>query len=540
MISEEAQELLRYLRALVFDVKINEESLDKFKEDDNFSELDKMIRTIRTSATELRVGNLSYEIIGKGYLLGSIKSLQASLRNLTWKTKAIALGDFSQSVDFLGEFSDAFNSMTRKLESSIQEINEAREHFELVFNTIPDATIITSIDEGNLIAYNKTFLEVFQYTEQEIMDEHTDVFKLYSGQEQRGLLLDKLEKEGFSENLEITFQNKNKEKIIGLISSRIIKVEGKAHILSVIRDITALKEVERKLRESEERHRLLADNAADVIWTMDLHGQRTYVSPSVEKLRGFSAQEVMKQTDEELLCPESLILMQKGLKLASEKVGSQQTLNPFRGEFEQPCKEGSTIWVETTVSGIYNEEGRFIGMLGVDRDIAERKKMEAEIRQLSVTDKLTQLYNRLKTDETLERELERSARSEIPFSLILLDIDHFKSVNDNFGHQVGDSVLVELANILKNNVRSMDVSGRWGGEEFLIILPETDKEGAMLVAEKLRMSIDQNSFARAGKITASFGVSVYNKDPSPETIVSRADSALYKAKEKGRNRVEFL
>lgn len=540
MISEDERGLLKYLKALVSDVKIKEAMPEKFKEDDDFLELDKMIRTIRRSAHELGVGNLSYEIKGKGYVIGSLKNLEASLRNLTWKTQAIASGDFSQSVHFLGEFSDAFNRMTRKLESSIQEIKEAREHFELVFETIPDATIITSIDEGNLIAFNKAFLDITQYSEQEIKDQKINIFNLYINQEQRTFLLDKLEKDGFSQNLEIAFQNKNGGKIISLVSSRIINIEGKDHILSVIRDITTLKEIERKLIESEERHRLLADNAADVIWTMDLHGQRTYVSPSVEKLRGYSSEEVKKQTFEELLCPDSLIIMQNGLMLTSEKVGSDRTLNPFRGEFEQPCKDGSTVWVETTVSGIYNEEGNYIGMLGVDRDIAERRKMEEEIRRLLITDKLTQSYNRLKTDETLEKEFERSNRTKIPFSVILLDIDHFKSVNDTFGHLAGDTVLVELADILKNNVRSIDIVGRWGGEEFLIILPETDNNGVTLLAEKLRTIIDQNNFTKAGKITASFGVATYNRDALPENIVSQADAALYKAKENGRNRVEHF
>jgi len=166
--------------------------------------------------------------------------------------------------------------------------------------------------------------------------------------------------------------------------------------------------------------------------------------------------------------------------------------------------------------------------------------MEEEIRRLSVTDKLTQIYNRLKLDETLEKEWNRSKRTEVSFSLMIMDIDHFKIVNDTFGHQVGDIVLVELANILKMNVGSVDVVGRWGGEEFLIILPEISKDGAVLLAEKLRTLIYEKVFTKAGMITASFGVSSYNKDISPEIIVSRADMALYKAKKNGRNRVEFL
>jgi len=383
-------------------------------------------------------------------------------------------------------------------------------------------------------------LEISQYTEAEIVEMNLKAFDIYANEEQRMLLLEKLRNFGFSQNMEIEFQNRNNDKMIGLLSSKIIKIEGKDHILSVIRDITPLKKIEKKLQESEERHRLLADNAADVIWTMDLAGKFTYVSPSVQKLRGYSVEEVLQQSQEELLCPGSLMYMQKGLENAIRSVQNNQPFNVFRGELEQPCKDGSTVWTETTVSGIYNEEGKFRGMLGVSRDISERKSMEEEIRRLSVTDKLTQIYNRLKLDETLEKEWNRSKRTEVSFSLMIMDIDHFKIVNDTFGHQVGDIVLVELANILKMNVGSVDVVGRWGGEEFLIILPEISKDGAVLLAEKLRTLIYEKVFTKAGMITASFGVSSYNKDISPEIIVSRADMALYKAKKNGRNRVEFL
>jgi signal transduction histidine kinase len=110
-------------------------------------------------SAELGNGNISHEIKGKGYVLGSMKNLQASLQNLTWITKTIAAGDFSQRVHFLGDFSDALNSITAKLESSIHEIEEARSHFEMVFQTIPDATVITTVAEGTLIAYNRAFME---------------------------------------------------------------------------------------------------------------------------------------------------------------------------------------------------------------------------------------------------------------------------------------------------------------------------------------------------------------------------------------------
>ena len=116
----------------------------------------------------------------------------------------------------------------------------------------------------------------------------------------------------------------------------------------------------------------------------------------------------------------------------------------------------------------YDEENEFKEMLGVTRDITEIVKLRDEIIKLSETDKLTQLYNRYKPDDGLEKEFKRTKRTLIPFTVILLDIDHFKLVNDRFGHQTGDIILRELAAVLKNSIRSTDMVGRWGGEEFIL------------------------------------------------------------------------
>lgn len=307
-------------------------------------------------------------------------------------------------------------------------------------------------------------------------------------------------------------------------------INGQGYILESLKN----------LQLSEERHRLLADKAADVIWTMDLEGHFTYVSPSVEKLRGFTVEEVMAQSPEELLCPGSLELMHQGLASAVNSVQNGLPFKIFRGELEQPCKDGTTVWTEASVSGIFNKAGRFVGMLGVTRDISERKRMEAEIRRLSITDKLTQIFNRLKLDETLEQQFEWSKACLSPFGIIILDIDHFKLVNDTYGHQVGDQVLIELVGILNKNVRGQDILGRWGGEEFLIILPDTSLEDATVLAERLRQVVADKSFTTAGQVTISIGVSAFNADSSPEAIVSRADAALYQAKKLGRNRVEVM
>ncbi len=162
-----------------------------------------------------------------------------------------------------------------------------------------------------------------------------------------------------------------------------------------------------------------------------------------------------------------------------------------------------------------------------------------QLERLAVTDQLTGLYNRLRLDQTLEEERLRNVRYATHFCVLLLDVDKFKSVNDSFGHAVGDQVLVGIAAVLRAGVREVDVLGRWGGEEFMVVCPETSIEGALVLAEKLRIEIHARDFPQIGRKSASFGVAMFRSGETlPETI-ARADAALYRAKQDGRNRVEF-
>lgn len=177
----------------------------------------------------------------------------------------------------------------------------------------------------------------------------------------------------------------------------------------------------------------------------------------------------------------------------------------------------------------------FIGAITEELEQANHKLLE-----LSLTDSLTKINNRVKLDAALAEETARAARYEYAFSVILLDIDHFKKVNDTYGHIVGDAVLVQLAGVLKTNLRENDTLGRWGGEEFMLILPHADLERARQVGEKLRLAIAAETFPIAGHRTSSFGITSYCPGDNVTKLLARADEALYIAKNLGRNRVQTM
>ncbi|WP_419770737.1 MAG: diguanylate cyclase [Candidatus Marinarcus sp.] len=194
-------------------------------------------------------------------------------------------------------------------------------------------------------------------------------------------------------------------------------------------------------------------------------------------------------------------------------------------------KDGTFYWYEQNIIPIEDEEGNVHSYMSIGTDVTAKKELE----KLSVTDKLTGLYNRRQLDTVMVTEIERANRYKKSLSLLIIDIDFFKKVNDVYGHQVGDETLIALAKILSDNVRLSDIVGRFGGEEFLIILPETNISEAQLLAEKLRLAVEKYEFHRIGHATISIGVAQYELTTSEETLIYQADSALYKAKANGRN-----
>jgi diguanylate cyclase (GGDEF)-like protein len=181
----------------------------------------------------------------------------------------------------------------------------------------------------------------------------------------------------------------------------------------------------------------------------------------------------------------------------------------------------------------YSSEHKIESYLAVGQEVTSKKQVE----QLSITDRLTGLFNRLKLEAVLNGELARFIRYQVPFSVIMLDIDFFKRVNDVHGHPVGDQVLVHLANLLELNIRDTDCISRWGGEEFLIVASNTNQDSAYILAEKLRQVIEAGNFPVVKSVTVSCGVAQYVAGEAVSDLVFRVDKALYRAKDQGRNLV---
>ncbi|KIM12773.1 MAG: hypothetical protein KU37_02550 [Sulfuricurvum sp. PC08-66] len=255
----------------------------------------------------------------------------------------------------------------------------------------------------------------------------------------------------------------------------------------------------------------------------------TAVSSAYVKLSGYSKEELIGQKTNILRHPSTPKKVHQELW---NTIGEGQE---WKGELQNKHKDGSGYWIDQSIIPLKDEKGSLLSYMSVGIDITSKKELET----LSVTDRLTAIFNRRKLDELLSVESQKAKRYERPLSLLIIDIDYFKKVNDTFGHQVGDTTLQSVATLLQQNIRNSDHVGRFGGEEFMVICPETDSDHASALAEKLRLAIDQYSFETLGHATISIGVASLKHEESVEAWVKRADCALYRAKENGRNRIEI-
>lgn len=206
---------------------------------------------------------------------------------------------------------------------------------------------------------------------------------------------------------------------------------------------------------------------------------------------------------------------------------------PWNGELKYKTSKGQEKWLQSRVMPILDAHGDIYELNAVYHDITNEKLLE----ELYITDSLTKLYNRAHFDETINMIVKHQRKADSDFILVLVDIDHFKTINDTYGHQVGDEVLVTIAKTLKHSLRDNDLIARWGGEEFVIMLKNITVDEAKIIIEKVRANIQNSIIKENIKVTASFGLTKYIIGEDSKEIFKRSDDALYEAKKSGRNRV---
>jgi diguanylate cyclase (GGDEF)-like protein/PAS domain S-box-containing protein len=323
---------------------------------------------------------------------------------------------------------------------------------------------------------------------------------------------------------------------------RTLEIEGRAMQIDsqVAGFVTTYTDITERIRNEETLRRvknMMSDAinfSPTFIWETDAAGNYTHLQ-GVEHILGFAEKDLLGQ-------PRDATLLGAGGEATQQMLAREPV---ERLVVEARHRSGIAVWLSTSARPVFDPDGRYQGYRGVDVDVTEITLARQALEQIALHDTLTGLANRRKFQDRYELERLRQARLGLPLTLVLVDVDHFKQVNDSWGHIVGDVCLKAVANVLASHLRTIDLVARFGGEEFLILLSDANlKEGA-LVAEKLRRALE-GTVIETGlaaqpslQITASFGVTTLlpSEDLSLEAVIERADGAVYAAKHAGRNRV---
>jgi len=295
-----------------------------------------------------------------------------------------------------------------------------------------------------------------------------------------------------------------------------------------------------------------AVDISNIVSKSNTKGVITYVNDKFCTLSGYSKSELIGKPHSIVRHP---MMPSSVFKELWDTIKSKRA---WRGIITNLRKDGKKYVVNSTVIPILDIDGDIVEYIAIRHDVTEFEETKEQLSTLNMAmknkvdelynmtasleeeasiDSLTGAFNRSKFEKFFGYEIEKSQVNKNTLSMIILDIDHFKLVNDTYGHHVGDEVLKELSAVVAKNLKRVDIFARWGGEEFVILLPGTTVEGAKVLAEKLRKLIEETKFSVAGKLTSSFGIGLHNKQESKEDFFQRVDQLLYQAKKAGRNRV---
>ncbi len=322
-----------------------------------------------------------------------------------------------------------------------------------------------------------------------------------------------------------------------LISTVGITLDGAPALLMCGMDMTHENEIQEQLRESEHHFRRLFESMQDVYYRTNAQGVVQHVGPGVRRVLGYEPHEIEGHTAESYYPHSSDRDAFKAAIMAHGEVSD------FPGQMVR--KDGTVIDISISSHALFDHNGNFAGVEGLYRDVTQRKNLERELQRLATTDMLTGMANRRSFLEVAEAAFQRAREGHAPLTLLMLDLDHFKSINDRFGHLEGDRVLAEFAQATKHQLRASDTVGRLGGEEFGLLLPSTTPtEGADIatrILEAIRALELTDSNGQPYRITTSMGLGTLSPgDRSLHDLLDRADQALYLAKHRGRNQLAVL
>ncbi len=414
-----------------------------------------------------------------------------------------------------------------------------RESLNALFENAMEGIVFCD-HEGIVLKANPAFCDMFDYSREEVIGNLVDDL-VAKGSEfmEEARDLSATTARGKSIAAEATRLKKDGTPIqVSFLGVPVILSDGRIFGYGIYRDITAQKTAERALRESEAKYRDLFSTMPDGFYASTPEGYFIDANPAFIRMLGYDNLEELRSVyiPTDIYVHESERIQMHNDNYNEEFVDRFETYRLKR-------KDGKIIWVEDFARYIKDGRGRVLFNQGICREITDRVRAEDELRRLNrelfvaaTTDKMTDLFNRQHFDEVLQREIDRSSRYGTPLSLIMIDLDNFKSLNDTKGHIAGDRALSGIARTISENIRSSDVAARWGGDEFILATP-ADTEQALSLARKLKgllLGLDHEGY---GPVTGSIGVSTFREGDDIDSLTKRADRAMYDVKKKGGNGV---
>lgn len=320
-----------------------------------------------------------------------------------------------------------------------------------------------------------------------------------------------------------------------------IDYAGQPLLISVARDLSDHLRMREYLNDSQLIRTLLLNDSSDGLWDWNLENDTLFLSPQWFRMLGYSPHEIPTPTLDTWVSSVHPDDIEGVFKLLQEHLDGKTSR--YEARYRLRTRNGHYLWVhDRGMIAASDDNGRATRMIGLVLDVTESQMYADQLLTLSQRDELTGLYNRRTGYELFERYLHDSRENGMPMQVVMLDIDHFKSLNDSYGHQVGDQAILHVTKLLRAHMRQEDMMFRWGGEEFLLLCPSVQRKQAIQLIQRLLAAVESMPFEAEGELslqmTCSAGIASFPQDGDTiRTLVSAADKAMYEAKQAGRNRI---